>query len=82
MVLFAGGGALRDASGNITDLLIVNGTVTDYSGLASCVPNCTYGLHNSYSVSLFKRCNFSKQLSIYRYIRPELVIQTILIIIF
>lgn len=50
MVLFAGGGALRDASGNITDLLMFNGTVADYSGLGSCVPNCTYGLHNSYSV--------------------------------
>lgn len=41
-VLFAGGAALRDASGNITDL--VNGTI------ASCAPNCEFGLHNSYSV--------------------------------
>ncbi|XP_037292451.1 bumetanide-sensitive sodium-(potassium)-chloride cotransporter [Manduca sexta] len=52
MVLFAGGGALRDASGNITDLLIVNGTVTDYSSVSLCALNntCEYGLHNSYSV--------------------------------
>lgn len=41
-VIFAGGAALRDASGNITDL--INGTIS------SCVPNCEYGLHNSYSV--------------------------------
>ncbi|CAH0588109.1 unnamed protein product [Chrysodeixis includens] len=52
MVLFSGASALRDASGNLTDLVIVNGTVVDYSGLASCVANntCKYGLHNSYSV--------------------------------
>ncbi|XP_075979531.1 sodium potassium chloride cotransporter [Anticarsia gemmatalis] len=53
MVFFAGGGALRDASGNIADLVIINGTVTDYSIAAtSCVANntCQYGLHNSYSV--------------------------------
>lgn len=57
MVLFAGSGALRDASGNLTDLLIVNGTVLDYSGLGSCVMNdtCKYGLHNSYSVRYFIR---------------------------
>ncbi|XP_077285790.1 sodium potassium chloride cotransporter [Arctopsyche grandis] len=41
-VVFAGGAALRDASGNVTDLF--NGT------LADCVPHCKYGLHNSYSV--------------------------------
>lgn len=43
-VLFAGGAAMRDASGNVSDL--VNGTLTD------CVKNftCEYGLHNSYSV--------------------------------
>lgn len=56
MVLFAGGGALKDASGNITDLVIVNGTVTNYTSLADCVFDelnpCKYGLHNSYSVSL------------------------------
>lgn len=53
MVLFSGAGALRDASGNITDLLIVNGTVIDHSELANCVfsnVSCDYGLHNSYSV--------------------------------
>ncbi|XP_022824649.1 bumetanide-sensitive sodium-(potassium)-chloride cotransporter isoform X2 [Spodoptera litura] len=56
MVLFSGGGALRDASGNLTDLVFANGTVVDYSGLASCITNngtnitCKYGLHNSYSV--------------------------------
>ncbi|XP_031836103.1 sodium potassium chloride cotransporter [Nomia melanderi] len=40
-VLFAGGAALRDAGG-----LIANNTIID------CIPqvNCTYGLHNSYSV--------------------------------
>ncbi|XP_066994462.1 bumetanide-sensitive sodium-(potassium)-chloride cotransporter [Anabrus simplex] len=41
-VVFAGGAALRDASGNVTDLY--NGT------LADCIPNCQYGLMNSYSV--------------------------------
>lgn len=55
MVLFAGGGALRDASGNITDLVFVNGTVTNFSSLSDCVLDvnnpCVYGLHNSYSVS-------------------------------
>lgn len=54
MVLFAGGGALRDASGNLTDLVIVNGTITDYSALADCAHTvnvtCKFGLHNSYSV--------------------------------
>ncbi|KAJ8718570.1 hypothetical protein PYW08_002807 [Mythimna loreyi] len=51
MVLFSGGSALRDASGNLTDLVMENGTVVDYSGLTSCLAtNCTYGLHNSYSV--------------------------------
>ncbi|XP_012274338.1 bumetanide-sensitive sodium-(potassium)-chloride cotransporter isoform X2 [Orussus abietinus] len=40
--LFAGGAALRDASGIVT----ANGTIVD------CIPtvNCTYGLHNSYTV--------------------------------
>lgn len=42
-VVFAGGAAMRDASGNVTAFL--NGT------LSSCAPNCTYGLLNSYSVS-------------------------------
>lgn len=53
MVLFSGASALRDASGNLTDLVFENGTVVDYSGLAKCVANntCQYGLHNSYSVS-------------------------------
>lgn len=41
-VVFAGGAAMRDASGNVTAFL--NGT------LSSCAPNCTYGLLNSYSV--------------------------------
>ncbi|XP_046400578.1 bumetanide-sensitive sodium-(potassium)-chloride cotransporter [Ischnura elegans] len=43
-VLLAGGGALRDASGSVEDL--VNGT------MSSCVAahNCTYGLQNNYSV--------------------------------
>ncbi|XP_013170026.1 PREDICTED: bumetanide-sensitive sodium-(potassium)-chloride cotransporter [Papilio xuthus] len=53
MVLISGGGALRDASGNITDILSINGTVTDYSAISNCVNStlgCKYGLHNSYSV--------------------------------
>ncbi|CAG9790969.1 unnamed protein product [Diatraea saccharalis] len=52
MVLFSGGGALRDASGDVAGLVLINGTVTDTSGLANCVLNstCKYGLHNSYSV--------------------------------
>lgn len=39
-VLFAGGAALRDA----------NGFVGANNNITSCMPNCTYGLHNSYSV--------------------------------
>lgn len=42
-VVIAGGAAIRDASGNVADL--VNGTVSD------CLGNCSYGLHNSYAVS-------------------------------
>ncbi|CAG9765408.1 unnamed protein product [Ceutorhynchus assimilis] len=42
MATFAGGTVLRDASGNITDLL--HGT------LSKCKPNCTYGLQNSFQV--------------------------------
>lgn len=41
-VVFAGGAALRDASGSVADL--VNGT------LSNCTPHCHYGLMNSYSV--------------------------------
>ncbi|XP_065092680.1 bumetanide-sensitive sodium-(potassium)-chloride cotransporter-like isoform X2 [Ochlerotatus camptorhynchus] len=41
-VLFAGGAAMRDASGNITDL--VNGT------FVSCTNgSCAYGIHNDYT---------------------------------
>lgn len=40
-VLFAGGAALRDASG----LLDANNTIISCTNV-----NCTYGLHNSYSV--------------------------------
>ncbi|KAG7300179.1 hypothetical protein JYU34_015728, partial [Plutella xylostella] len=52
MVLFAGAGALRDASGNLTDLVMANGTVVDYSGVSACAVTgtCQFGLHNSYSV--------------------------------
>ncbi|XP_052742527.1 bumetanide-sensitive sodium-(potassium)-chloride cotransporter isoform X1 [Bicyclus anynana] len=52
MVLFSGGGALRQASGNLTDLVLTNGTLTDYSGVSNCIntSSCEYGLHNSYSV--------------------------------
>ncbi|XP_013140299.1 PREDICTED: bumetanide-sensitive sodium-(potassium)-chloride cotransporter-like [Papilio polytes] len=53
MVLISGGGALRDASGNLTDVLSLNGTVIDFSAVSDCVNTtlgCKYGLHNSYSV--------------------------------
>ncbi|XP_032514353.1 bumetanide-sensitive sodium-(potassium)-chloride cotransporter [Danaus plexippus] len=53
MVLFSGGGALRDASGNVSDLIMANGTVVNYTGISNCVNSlhgCGYGLHNSYSV--------------------------------
>ncbi|CAK1580927.1 unnamed protein product [Parnassius mnemosyne] len=53
MVIFSGGAALRDASGNMTDLVIENGTVVDYTSVFECVnttTGCKYGLHNSYSV--------------------------------
>ncbi|XP_072938036.1 bumetanide-sensitive sodium-(potassium)-chloride cotransporter [Epargyreus clarus] len=52
MVLFAGGGALRDASGNITDLVFNNGTLVDYEGVMNCRDKggCEFGLHTSYSV--------------------------------
>lgn len=45
-VIFAGGSAMRDASGNVTDL--VNGTLVGV--MPSCVgtKSCEYGLHNSY----------------------------------
>uniref|UniRef100_A0A1I8P469 Bumetanide-sensitive sodium-(Potassium)-chloride cotransporter n=1 Tax=Stomoxys calcitrans TaxID=35570 RepID=A0A1I8P469_STOCA len=47
-VLFAGGAAVRDASGDISDL--INGTIVS-SELACAANNtCTYGLANSYSV--------------------------------
>ncbi|XP_045775676.1 bumetanide-sensitive sodium-(potassium)-chloride cotransporter-like [Maniola jurtina] len=53
MALFAGGGALRQASGNFSDLVLANGTLVDYSGVSNCVntiEGCEFGLHNSYSV--------------------------------
>ncbi|XP_065156250.1 bumetanide-sensitive sodium-(potassium)-chloride cotransporter [Atheta coriaria] len=43
-VVFAGGAAMRDASGNVTDL--INGTLTNCTSDFSC----KYGLFNSYSV--------------------------------
>lgn len=43
-VVFAGAAAVRDASGNITD--VINGTT-----VLPCTENCTWGLFNSYSVS-------------------------------
>ncbi|XP_076252109.1 sodium chloride cotransporter 69 isoform X2 [Rhynchophorus ferrugineus] len=42
MAVFAGCTVMRDASGNITDLQ--NGTLID------CLPNCSYGLQNSFQV--------------------------------
>ncbi|XP_063539884.1 bumetanide-sensitive sodium-(potassium)-chloride cotransporter [Cydia strobilella] len=53
MVLFSGGGALRDASGNITDLIIDNGTFIDLGTVSDCANTtggCPHGLHNDYSV--------------------------------
>lgn len=44
MAVLSGTGALRDASGEIAH--VGNTTL-----LASCKPNCKYGLHNSYKVS-------------------------------
>ncbi|KAJ2938440.1 hypothetical protein O0L34_g12880 [Tuta absoluta] len=56
LVMFAGAGALRDASGNFTDTLLINGSV-NHTQIASCLNltadptgGCGYGLHNSYSV--------------------------------
>lgn len=43
-VLFAGSAALRDASGDVADL--INGTIPD----CFVTQNCTYGLHNSYTI--------------------------------
>uniref|UniRef100_T1GUF5 Amino acid permease/ SLC12A domain-containing protein n=1 Tax=Megaselia scalaris TaxID=36166 RepID=T1GUF5_MEGSC len=47
-VVFAGAGAVRDASGNISD--VINGTMITSN--LSCLEDftCQYGLHNSYSV--------------------------------
>lgn len=44
-VFFAGAAAVRDAGG------FVNNTIVD------CIPkiNCTYGLHNSYAVSIYNK---------------------------
>ncbi|XP_045483258.1 bumetanide-sensitive sodium-(potassium)-chloride cotransporter isoform X2 [Harmonia axyridis] len=42
-VLFAGGAALRDANGNVSDLI--------YGNITSCPdPHCEYGLYNSYQM--------------------------------
>lgn len=53
-VFMSGGAALRDASGNITDLIMgPNGTILNYTGISACLnttEGCSYGLHNSYSV--------------------------------
>lgn len=62
-VLLSGGGALRDASGNLTDLTLnPDGTPYNYSSLSQfCLDretqqyNCTGGLHNSYSVSIVSK---------------------------
>lgn len=50
MVLFSGGGALRDANGNAS--LVVNYTY-NVSEISTCntATGCEFGLHNSYSVS-------------------------------
>ncbi|XP_026493445.2 bumetanide-sensitive sodium-(potassium)-chloride cotransporter-like [Vanessa tameamea] len=42
MAVLCGSGALRDASGNITD--VTSGTID------ACIPNCQYGLHNNYEI--------------------------------
>lgn len=60
MVFFSGGGALRDASGDIADLLIANGTMLNYTGVQTCINGtCRFGLHNSYSVSNKFYCSLS-----------------------
>ncbi|XP_028043473.1 bumetanide-sensitive sodium-(potassium)-chloride cotransporter [Bombyx mandarina] len=54
MVLFTGAAALRDASGNITDLVISNGTVTNYSAVSQCANStlfpCKYGMHVDFEI--------------------------------
>ncbi|KAM7362982.1 sodium potassium chloride cotransporter [Cochliomyia hominivorax] len=52
-VLFAGGAAVRDASGNVTDL--INGTIVSSQLACKSIPanmegHCEYGLANSYSI--------------------------------
>ncbi|XP_037815432.1 bumetanide-sensitive sodium-(potassium)-chloride cotransporter [Lucilia sericata] len=47
-VVFAGGAAVRDASGNITDL--INGTIVSSELSCKADNTCPYGLANSYSV--------------------------------
>ncbi|TMW51827.1 hypothetical protein DOY81_003072 [Sarcophaga bullata] len=47
-VFFAGGAAVRDASGNITDL--INGTIVSSELPCKLDHSCKYGLSNSYSV--------------------------------
>ncbi|XP_065355203.1 bumetanide-sensitive sodium-(potassium)-chloride cotransporter [Calliphora vicina] len=47
-VLFAGGAAVRDASGNVTDL--INGTIISSQLSCKADNTCEYGLANSYSV--------------------------------
>ncbi|XP_050296584.1 bumetanide-sensitive sodium-(potassium)-chloride cotransporter [Anthonomus grandis grandis] len=42
MAIFAGSTVMRDASGNVEDYLLGN--------LTDCIPNCTYGLQNSFQV--------------------------------
>lgn len=60
MVLFSGAGALRDASGNVTDLILKdNNTVAGLGDIAACAnttKGCQYGLHNSYSVCNLDIC--------------------------
>lgn len=47
-VLFAGGAAVRDASGNITDL--INGTIINSELACKADDSCEYGLAHSYSI--------------------------------
>jgi solute carrier family 12 sodium/potassium/chloride transporter 2 len=58
-VFFAGFSAIRDASGNVTELL--NGTISD------CVPDCKYGIFNNYQVrASFPPVKISLRGSVYR----------------
>nr|AIS39469.1 sodium-potassium-chloride cotransporter 1 [Spodoptera exigua] len=57
MVFFTGAAAFSDASGNITDFVISNGTVTNYSAVSQCANStffpCKYGMHVDFEIMQF-----------------------------